>query len=81
MPCAGSQAKIVFDVDDPMGSSSCVGCGECVQACPTGALMPAKEVGLVEPDKTVDSVCPYCGVGCLLTYHVKDNTILHVHRA
>ena len=74
----GSQAKIVFDVDDPMGSSSCVGCGECVQACPTGALMPAKEVGLIEPDKTVDSVCPYCGVGCLLTYHVKDNTILYV---
>ena len=74
----GSQAKIVFDVDDLMGSSSCVGCGECVQACPTGALMPAKEVGLIEPDKTVDSVCPYCGVGCLLTYHVKDNTILYV---
>ncbi len=74
----GGQAKIVFDVDDPMGSSSCVGCGECVQACPTGALMPAKEVGLIEPDKTVDSVCPYCGVGCLLTYHVKDNTILYV---
>ena len=74
----GSQAKIVFDVDDPMGASSCVGCGECVQACPTGALMPAKEIGLVEPDKTVDSVCPYCGVGCLLTYHVKDNKILYV---
>ena len=74
----GSQAKIVFDVDDPMGASSCVGCGECVQACPTGALMPAGGVGLVEPDKTVDSVCPYCGVGCLLTYHIKDNKILHV---
>ena len=34
-------AKIVFDFDDPMGESSCVACGECVQACPTGALMPA----------------------------------------
>ena len=74
----GSQAKIVFDIDDPMGASSCVGCGECVQACPTGALMPAQEVGLLEPDKTVDSVCPYCGVGCLLTYHIKDNKILYV---
>ena len=74
----GSQAEIVFDIGDPMGHSSCVGCGECVQACPTGALMPAGEVGLTEPDKTVDSVCPYCGVGCLLTYHVKDNTILYV---
>ena len=74
----GSHAEIVFDIADPMGHSSCVGCGECVQACPTGALMPANEVGLVEPEKTVDSVCPYCGVGCLLKYHVKDNKILYV---
>jgi formate dehydrogenase major subunit len=74
----GEHAKIVFDLDDPMGSSSCVACGECVQACPTGALMPANGVGLVAPDKQVDSACPYCGVGCLLTYNVKDNTILFV---
>ena len=74
----GSQTKIVFDLDDVMGKSACVACGECVQACPTGALMPAAGVGLIKPDKTVDSVCPYCGVGCLLTYHVKDNKILHV---
>ena len=74
----GSHAQIVFDLADPMGESSCVGCGECVQACPTGALMPAGQVGLVQPDKTVDSVCPYCGVGCLLRYHIKDNNILHV---
>ena len=58
----GKDSKIVFDMDDPMGESTCVACGECVQACPTGALMPAKNVGLVEPDKKIDSVCPYCGV-------------------
>jgi len=74
----GNHSEIVFDLGDPMGESTCVACGECVQACPTGALMPAEGVGLVEPDKTVDSVCPYCGVGCLLTYNVKDNRILHV---
>ena len=74
----GGHAEIVFDIGDPMGASSCVGCGECVQACPTGALMPANAVGLVEPDRTVDSVCPYCGVGCLLKYHIKDNKILYV---
>ncbi len=61
-----------------MGDSTCVACGECVQACPTGALMPAREVGKVEPDRTVDSVCPYCGVGCQLTYNIKGNTILYV---
>jgi formate dehydrogenase major subunit len=74
----GGQSKVVFDLDDPMGHSTCVACGECVQACPTGALMPARDVALIVPDKTVDSVCPYCGVGCQLTYHVKDSQILYV---
>lgn len=74
----GQDTRIVFDQDDPMGASTCVACGECVQACPTGALMPAREVALDIPDKQVDSVCPYCGVGCQLTYNVKDNKILYV---
>ena len=74
----GADSQVVFDMDDPMGDSTCVGCGECVQACPTGALMPAQKVGLVKADQLVDSLCPYCGVGCQLTYHVKDNKILFV---
>jgi formate dehydrogenase major subunit len=75
----GDRSVPVFDFDDPMGESTCVACGECVQACPTGALMPARGVGLQKIDKTVDSVCPFCGVGCLLTYHVKENKILFVN--
>src|SRR5687767_330941 len=75
----GDRSVPVFDFDDPMGESTCVACGECVQACPTGALMPARGVGLQKVDKTVDSVCPFCGVGCLLTYHVKENKILFVN--
>jgi formate dehydrogenase major subunit len=71
-------SKIVFDLDDPMGASTCVACGECVQSCPTGALMPARGAGQIIPDKQVESVCPYCGVGCQLTYNVKDNEILYV---
>lgn len=74
----GSRSEIVFDMGEPMGESTCVACGECVQACPTGALMPAKNTGLVEPDKKVESVCPYCGVGCLLTFNVKNNFIQYV---
>jgi len=79
----GEHAAIVFDLEDPLGASSCVGCGECVQACPTGALMSASLLGETAPatdpvKKAVDSVCPYCGVGCQLTFHVHDNRILHV---
>src|SRR5258706_278483 len=79
----GHAEKIVFDFDDPMGGSTCVACGECVQACPTGALMPATLVGndnvrSAYPDREVHSVCPYCGVGCQLTYHIKDDKLLYV---
>jgi formate dehydrogenase major subunit len=79
----GHNEKIVFDFDDPMGQSTCVGCGECVQACPTGALMPAtlvndKNVRTEFPDREVHSVCPYCGVGCQLTYHIKNDKLLYV---
>ncbi|MBL8442872.1 MAG: formate dehydrogenase subunit alpha [Zoogloeaceae bacterium] len=80
----GAHAKIVFDFDDPMGASTCVACGECVQACPTGALMPASIVDAdgrgdsALADRKVDSVCPYCGVGCQLTYHVKNERIAFV---
>jgi formate dehydrogenase major subunit len=74
----GEHAKIVFDMDDPMGVSTCVACGECVAACPTGALSLARDASLVVPDKQVESVCPYCGVGCQLTYNIKDNKIVSV---
>ena len=75
----GEHSAIVFDLGDPMGESSCVACGECVQACPTGALMPKTQVGSQVVDKKVESVCPFCGVGCLLTYNVKDNKIVSVN--
>ena len=74
----GARSAIVFDLDDPMGASSCVACGECVQACPTGALAPANDAYLKPVDRAVKSVCPYCGVGCQLTYHVAGNAIVRV---
>jgi formate dehydrogenase major subunit len=75
----GAHAQIVFDMGDAMGASTCVACGECVQACPTGALASVvRPAMLAVPDKRVDSVCPFCGVGCQLTYQVKDDHIIAV---
>ncbi len=83
MAARGAHEKIVFDFDDPMGNSTCVACGECVQACPTGALMPATQIDAAgaftnAPDREVHSVCPYCGVGCQLTFEIKNDTIVNV---
>jgi len=83
MAFRGHHAKIVFDQDDPMGASTCVACGECVQACPTGALMEAtlvdgQGVGMTDGLEEIDSICPFCGVGCQLTYQVRDNRIAAV---
>ncbi len=83
MAYRGENSKIVFDFDDSMGDSTCVACGECVQACPTGALMPSSLVdqnglGHTEVDTKIESVCPYCGVGCQLEYNIKDNKIAYV---
>src|SRR6476620_2126440 len=70
----GHATRIAFDLNDPMGASSCVTCGECVASCPTGALtnkainnIPIQPRSMLD---AVDTVCPYCGVGCALTYYV-----------
>ena len=74
----GAHSQIVFDLADPMGASSCVACGECVQACPTGAISAKTLIGSQAVDKSVDSVCPFCGVGCQLSYQVRDGKIVAV---
>jgi formate dehydrogenase major subunit len=80
----GHDAYPVFDIDDPMGASTCVACGECVQACPTGALMPATVVDEAQVgdsadyDSEVQSICPFCGVGCQISLKVKDNKVKYV---
>ncbi len=81
----GGHSAPVFDLHDPMGLSTCVTCGECVQACPTGALYEKslmdkshKRREIQDFDKAVDSVCPFCGVGCQTKVMVKDNKIVQV---
>ena len=84
MAYRGHGSKVVFDFDKDMGNSTCVACGECVQVCPTGALMEAtlldKATGkrVAFEEKSVDTLCPYCGVGCQTKVHVKGDRIISV---
>jgi predicted molibdopterin-dependent oxidoreductase YjgC len=79
----GAHISTEFDVRLP--DSACVYCGNCVAVCPTGALMGKTEFDLREAgaweetrQTQVDTVCPYCGVGCNLTLHVQDDAIVKV---
>ncbi|MEP4246415.1 formate dehydrogenase subunit alpha [Tateyamaria sp.] len=80
----GHDAYPTFDLADPMSDSTCVACGECVQACPTGALMPSTVVDDAQVgdsadfDSEVESICPFCGVGCQISLKVKDNKVKYV---
>ena len=84
MAYRGAGSKVVFDFDQGMGQSTCVACGECVQVCPTGALMEAAlldkatQARVAYETRSVDTLCPYCGVGCQTKVHVKDDRILYV---
>jgi formate dehydrogenase major subunit len=79
----GIGVTVSFDTAAPMGESTCVACGECVQACPTGALLPKSVVDeqgmrIQAEERVVASVCPYCGVGCQVDFHVRDDAIVEV---
>jgi len=81
----GFDSHISTELDVSLPESACVYCGNCVAVCPTGALMPKSEFDLREAgtwdeskQAQVDTVCPYCGVGCNLTLHVQDGDIVKV---
>ncbi len=81
----GFDSHISTELDVTLPESACVYCGNCVAVCPTGALMPKSEFDMREAgtwdeskQSQVDTVCPYCGVGCNLTMHVQDDAIVKV---
>ncbi len=81
----GFDARISTEYDAPLPSSACVYCGNCIGVCPTGALMFRSEHEMraagtwdEAAQETTETICPYCGVGCTLTLHVQDNSVVKV---
>ena len=81
----GFDARISTELAVPLPESACVYCGNCIAVCPTGALMfktehdrRAEGTWDLSAQKQVDTICPYCGVGCTLRLHVQDGEIVKV---
>jgi formate dehydrogenase major subunit len=80
----GEHAGIVVGGQGSADDAACTWCGECVRVCPTGAIhevLPREKFHLHEiaqPEQVVRSVCPYCGVGCQIDLHVRDNQVVRV---
>lgn len=74
----GMESRIIKGMDQSFQDSDCVACGACSQTCPTGAISDIFRAEETEADKTVRTVCSYCGVGCNLDVAVKDNTIVSI---
>ena len=81
----GFDAHISTEFTVPLPESACVYCGNCIGVCPTGALMFKSEHDMRQAgtwdekrQQVTETVCPYCGVGCMLELHVQDNSIVKV---
>jgi len=82
----GFEARIATEFDAPLPDSACVYCGNCIEVCPTGALMFKTEFDLRESGSwaeerqhTTTTICPYCGFGCNLDLVVQDNQVVRVN--
>ncbi|GMR21111.1 MAG: formate dehydrogenase subunit alpha [Gammaproteobacteria bacterium] len=71
----GYRSRVIASLDQNIADSECVSCGRCVQTCPTNALTDRYRAKTFIPDKTVRTVCTYCGVGCNLEIMLKDGEI------
>ena len=81
----GFDARVSTEFDTSLDQSACVFCGNCINVCPTGALMFRSEFEMRQAgtwdearQSVVDTICPYCGVGCTLSLHVQDDRIVKV---
>lgn len=81
----GFTAHISTEYDVPLPDSACVYCGNCIAVCPTGALMFKSEYDMRQAgtwdesrQTRIDTICPYCGVGCDLTVHAQDGKIVRI---
>src|SRR4030042_1041334 len=76
----GWKDMVVADLNQPLGTSSCISCGECFQVCPTGAIFSKNSAykGKRPDCQEITTVCPICGIGCAIKAFVKNNRLIRI---
>ncbi len=76
----GARTMVMADLGVPLGESTCISCGTCIQVCPTGALIDRASAyrGREKDSQKVTSVCAGCSVGCGIVMVTRDNNLLRV---
>lgn len=76
----GNESMIHADANIPLGESSCVSCGTCVQICPTGALSDKRSAFMGRDSQTrkIKSICSHCSVGCGMEIITRGGNILRL---
>jgi formate dehydrogenase major subunit len=79
----GWKTTVVADLNDPLGESSCISCGACAQACPTGAIFtkPSAYKGQISDCQVTRSYCTQCGVGCEVDVLTRSNNLIRIDSA
>ncbi len=77
----GSNCIVIADSGLPLGESTCIKCGTCVQVCPTGALIDRESAYIAKDtaSQKVKSICTGCSVGCGIELIVKENRVVHIN--